>query len=86
MSETAGEVAGLQEIIGEGFEDVVERVLAVRPTLQEITDIRPAAFARRTDQLRRHVHLIERLIPDTVEPLRFRHARPDTGIDEVKEK
>ena len=29
---------------------------------------------------------MERLVPDVVEPLRLRHARPDAGIDEVEEE
>ena len=33
MREAAGEVAGLEEIVGEGFKHVVERGLAVRPVI-----------------------------------------------------
>jgi hypothetical protein len=77
---------GFQEVIGEGFDDVVERVVAVRQMLQEVIDISPAAFARRAYQLRRHLQLIEGLVPDIVEPLGLRHSRPDAGIDEIKEK
>ena len=49
-------------------------------------DIEPAAFAGRADQRRRHLHLVEGLIPDVVEPVRLRHPRPDAGIDEVEEE
>src|SRR5258708_36734861 len=38
MRKSAGEVAGFQEVVGEGFEDIVERIPAVRPELQEVTD------------------------------------------------
>jgi hypothetical protein len=31
MGEAAGEIAGLQEIVGEGLDHIVERLLAVRP-------------------------------------------------------
>ena len=53
---------------------------------QEMPDIAPAAFAARADEGRRHLHLVERLVPDVVEPLRLRHPRPDAGIDEVEEE
>src|SRR3982074_3000265 len=63
-----------------------ESILAVGPMLQAVADIGPAGFARRTDQSGRHLHLMERLIPDIVEPLGLRHARSDAGIDEVEEE
>jgi hypothetical protein len=44
------------------------------------------AFARSADQGGRHLQLIEGLVPDVIEPIGLRHARPDTGIDEVEEK
>src|ERR1700678_2282392 len=86
MRETAREIAGFEEIVGEGFEDLVEGILAARPGFQKMSDKSPATFARRADQAWRHLHLIERLIPDIVEPLGLRHSRADAGIDEVKEK
>src|SRR3981189_2770527 len=86
MRKTAGEIAGFQEIIGEGFDDVVERILAVRPGLEKVANIRPAAFARSADQAWGHLQLIEGLVPDVIEPFGFRHLRPDAGVDEVKEK
>ena len=86
MRKAAGEVAGFLEVVGEGFEDVVESILAVRPVLQEVTDVSPAAFAGRADQERRHLQLVKGLVPDIVEPLGLGHSRPDAGIDEIKEK
>ena len=86
MRKAAGEIAGLEEIVGEGFEHIVEGALAMRPGLEEVPDIEPAAFARGADQGRRHRHLVKRLVPDIVEPLGLRHPRPDAGIDEVEEK
>ena len=49
-------------------------------------DIKPAAFAARADQPRRHLHLVERLVPDVVEPVGRAHARTDAGIDEIEEE
>src|SRR6185437_13618727 len=86
MRKAAGEVAGLEEIVGEGFQDIVEGILAMRPGFQKVPDIHPAAFGRRAAQGRRHLHLIERLIPDVVEPLRLGHSRADAGIDEIEEE
>ena len=58
----------------------------MRPGFQEMPDIAPAAFAARADERGRHLHLVEGLIPDVVEPIRLRHPRPDAGIDEVEEE
>ena len=58
------------KIVDEGFQHVVEGALAIRPVLQEMPDIGPAALACRADQRRRHLHLVERLVPDVVEPVR----------------
>src|SRR5216683_110251 len=57
-----------------------------RSRSEKVSDIGPAAFARRADQGWRHLQLMEGLVPDIVEPIGLRHARPDAGIDEVKEK
>ena len=46
MREAAGEVARLHEIVGEGLQRIVERVLAIRPVAQEVPDIGPAVVAR----------------------------------------
>jgi hypothetical protein len=43
-------------------------------------------FAAGADERGRHLHLVEGLVPDVVEPIRRRHARPDAGIDEIEEK
>ncbi len=86
MREAAGEVAGFEKVIGEGLQHVVEGVLAMRPVFQEISDIGAATLARRADQGRRHLQLVERLVPDLVQPLGLGHARADAGIDEVEEK
>src|SRR5580692_9922524 len=59
MRKAAGEVAGLEEVVGESFEHVVEGILAMRPGFRKVPDISPAAFARRADQAWRHLHLIE---------------------------
>src|SRR5262245_3974078 len=45
MGKAAGEIAGLQEIVGEGLDHIVERLLAVRPMAQEVRDERAAAIA-----------------------------------------
>ena len=52
MREAAGEIAGLEEIVGEGFQDVVEGVLAMRPAFEEMPDIEAAVFARGPDEVR----------------------------------
>ena len=58
----------------------------MRPGLEKVANISPAAFARRADQAWGHLQLIEGLVPDVIKPFGRRHARPDAGIDEVKEK
>ena len=49
-------------------------------------DIGPARLARGADQSGRHLHLVERLVPDVIEPVGRGHARPDAGIDEIEEE
>ena len=39
MRKAAGEIAVLEEIVGEGVEDVVEGILPMRPAFQEMADI-----------------------------------------------
>ena len=70
MRKAAGEVSLFQEIVGEGVERIVEGMLAMRPGLQEMPDVAPAAFGARADQRGRHLHLVKGLIPDVVEPFR----------------
>src|SRR5882757_10422041 len=86
MRKAAGEITLLHEIVGEGLEHVVERVLAMRPVAQEMADIGPAAVARRADQRRRHLYLVEGLVPDVVQPVGRGHPRTDAGIDEIEEQ
>ena len=45
VGKAAGEVASLEEVVGEGVEHIVERSLAMGPVLQEIPNIGAAAFA-----------------------------------------
>src|SRR3954453_1598140 len=80
IGKAAVEVAFLQKIVGKGVEHIVESIFAMRPVLQKIADIGAAAFAGRADNFWRDVQLVERLVPDVVQPLRFRHPRADAGI------
>ncbi len=50
MGKAAGEIAGLEEVIGEGLEHIVESVLAMRPVSQEVPDIEAATFPAGADQ------------------------------------
>lgn len=86
MRKAAGEIAVLEEVVGEGVEDVVEGVFSMRPALQEVADIKAAVVAAGADERGRHLHLVEGLVPDVVEPIGRRHARSDAGIDEIEEK
>ena len=52
MREAAGEIARLEEIIGEGFQHVVEGILAMGPAFEEMPDIEAAVFARGPDEVR----------------------------------
>ena len=49
MRKSAGEIAGLSEIVGEDFQRVVEGVLAVRPGFQAMPDVSAAALAAGAD-------------------------------------
>src|SRR5512147_1939611 len=86
MREASGKVSGFEEIVGEGLKLIVKGVLAMRPGFQEMPDIKPAAFAARTDEGRRHLHLVKGLIPDVVEALRLRHPGSNSRIDEIEEE
>src|SRR6185295_1278787 len=86
MREAACKVSGLEKIVGEGIELIVEDVLAMRPGFKEMRDIEPAAFAARTEEGRRHLHLVKGLIPDVVEALRLRHPASYSRIDEIEEE
>ena len=44
MRKAADEIAGLEEIVGEGFQDIVEGALAMRPGLEEVPDIDAGSF------------------------------------------
>lgn len=66
--------------------DVVERGLAMRPVVQEMADVGAAGLVAGADQRGRHLHLVERLVPDVVQPVGRGHPRPDAGIDEIEEK
>ena len=85
MSEAAGQIAGPEEIVREGVEDIVEGVLAMRPVLEKMGDIRLAALPGRTDEELRHRHLVKGLVPDFVKPVGCSHARADARINEVEE-
>src|SRR5262249_54966661 len=86
MRKSAGEIATLEEVVGEGLDHVVERILAMRPGFEEMRDVSAAALARCADKGGGHLHLMEGLVPDVVQPVRLRHPRPDAGIDEVEEE
>src|SRR5207253_6202599 len=86
MRKTAGEVASFEEVVGEGLDHIVERILAMRPGLEEMRNVAAAVLARRADKCRGHLHLMEGLVPDVVQSVRLGHPRPDGGIDEVEEE
>lgn len=83
MGEAALEIAGLQKVVGIGLEHVVKRLLPMRPVLQKMADIGPAVLTRCPDERWRHLHLVEGLVPDLVQPVGHAHAGPDAGIDDV---
>src|SRR5262245_65312519 len=86
MRKAAGEIASFKEVVGEGLDHIVERILAMRPGFEEMADVDAAALARSADEGRGHLRLVEGLVPDVVQPIRLRHPRPDAGIDEVEEE
>ena len=86
MGEAALEIAGLQKVVGIGLEHVVMCVPPMRPVLQKMADIGPAALTRCPDERWCHLHLVEGLVPDLVQPVGHAHAEPDAGIDEIEEK
>jgi len=86
MGEAAGEIAGLHEVICEDIEHLLERFFSICPMREEMSDVGPAALPRSAHQLRCHVQLIERLIPDLVQPVGCCHAWSDTRIDKIEEE
>jgi len=59
IGKAAGEVAGLEEIIDEGLQHVVEGIFSKTPVFQEIADIGAAAFAAGADQRWGDLQLVE---------------------------
>src|SRR5215469_5180443 len=86
VGEAALQIAGLHEIGDKGLDDIVERVLSMRPMPQEVADIELAACSRRSNELRCHLHLVERLIPNLFEAVRFGHPGANTRIYEIEEE
>src|SRR5947209_17195 len=86
MRKAAGEIAGLQKIVDETIEHIIECVFAMRPMAQKIFDIQPARLATPADKRGRELHLMEGLVPDFVEAIRRAHARADAGINEIEEE
>ena len=86
MGKAAGEVARLHEVVGEGIEHAVKGVFSVGPMPEKMSNVGFASAPCRADDRRCHFHLVERLVPDLLESIGFRHARADAGIDEIKEE
>ena len=79
MGEATPEIARFQEVVGVGIENVVMRVFSMRPVSQEMTDIGSAGLARRPHKLRCHLHLVEGLVPNLVQPVGMPMRDPIPG-------
>src|ERR1700722_3919139 len=86
MGEATLEIARFQEVVDVCLESVVVRVLPMRPVSQEMTDIGSTGLTRCPNKRWCHLHLVEGLVPDLVQPVGHAHARPNTRKDEIEEE
>jgi DNA-binding transcriptional ArsR family regulator len=95
MSETTGEVSGLQNIFPEGRKNLVERILAICPVPEKYKDSRPATL-RRSSSMDVEDHddtAVSKIAAAIGEPARARmlyclldgHARTSTELSVVAE-